>query len=92
MSIYRIGLTRIRQVYCINLTEFDGFLKAEILWTVELMSWMKFGSSFIQKAHKLALGEGYSFVDQLRDLNLSKGEFDVSQTRPERSTLGMDRT
>ena len=59
----------------IALAEFDGFLKAEVMLTEELTNRTKFTISFIQKAHKLALGDLYSFAGKWRDVNLSKGGF-----------------
>ncbi|GAB4017762.1 hypothetical protein [Spirosoma koreense] len=55
----RLNLTSAEEVAFI---EFNGFLKAEITLTEALNSRTKFTSSYIQKVHKLALGEVYSFA------------------------------
>ena len=59
----------------IALSEFEGFLKAEIMLTQKLSSRTKFDVSYILKIHKLSLGHLYSFAGKCRDVNLSKGGF-----------------
>ena len=59
----------------IALSEFEGFLKAEIILTEKLSSRTKFDVSYILKIHKLSLGHLYSFAGRYRDVNLSKGGF-----------------
>lgn len=59
----------------IGLSEFEGFLKAEILLTEELTSRTKFNVKYILNIHKLALEHLYAFAGKYRDVNLSKGGF-----------------
>lgn len=59
----------------IALSEFEGFLKAEIILTEKLSSRTKFDAAYILKIHKLALSHLYSFAGKYRDVNLSKGGF-----------------
>jgi cell filamentation protein len=59
----------------ISKSEFEGFLKAEILLTESLTSQTKFTVDYILKLHKLALEHLYSFAGKFRDVNLSKGGF-----------------
>jgi len=59
----------------IGLSEFEGFLKAEISLTEDLTSRTKFNINYILKIHKLALEHLYTFAGKYRDVNLSKGGF-----------------
>lgn len=59
----------------IALSEFEGFLKAEILLTEKLSSRTKFNEAYILKIHKLALQHLYSFAGKYRDVNMSKDGF-----------------
>lgn len=59
----------------IGLSEFEGFLKAEISLTEDLASRTKFNVNYILKIHKLALEHLYAFAGKYRDVNLSKGGF-----------------
>ncbi|HZV71026.1 MAG TPA: Fic family protein [Saprospiraceae bacterium] len=59
----------------IAISEFEGFLQAEIMLTEDLAARTKFNIKYILKIHKLALGHLYSFAGELRDVNLSKGNF-----------------
>jgi len=59
----------------IEKSEFEGFLKAEILLTESLTSQTKFSVDYILKLHKLAFEHLYSFAGKFRDVNLSKGGF-----------------
>jgi cell filamentation protein len=59
----------------IAISEFEGFLKAEIVLSEKLSSRTKFDAAYILKIHKLALGHLYSFAGKYRDVNLSKGGF-----------------
>ena len=65
----------------IALSEFEGFLKTEILLTENLSSLTKFNLKFILKIHKLSLGHLYSFAGRYRDVNLSKGGFSFAAAR-----------
>lgn len=65
----------------INLSEFEGFLKAEIQLTENLSTRTKFNVSYILKMHKLSLGHLYSFAGKYRDVNLSKGGFAFPASR-----------
>jgi len=65
----------------IALSEFEGFLKAEILLTESLSNLTKFNLKFILKIHKLSLSHLYSFAGKYRDVNLSKGGFSFAAAR-----------
>ncbi len=69
------NLLGLKSVEDIALSEFEGFLKAEIMLTEKLSSRTKFDVSYILKIHKLSLGHLYSFAGKYRDVNLSKGGF-----------------
>lgn len=69
------NLLGLRSAEDIALSEFEGFLKAEIILTEKLSSRTKFDVSYILKIHKLSLGHLYSFAGKYRDVNLSKGGF-----------------
>lgn len=72
---YLPNLPGLQSAEAIALAEFEGFLKAEIMLTQMLTRRTKFTSSYIQKIHKQALGEVYSFAGKWRNVNLSKGGF-----------------
>ncbi len=59
----------------IGLSEFEGFLKAEIMLTESLSSRTNFNAKYILNIHKLALEHLYAFAGKYRDVNLSKGGF-----------------
>jgi cell filamentation protein len=59
----------------IGLSEFEGFLKTEIMLTERLSSRTKFNVKYILNIHKLALEHLYAFAGKYRDVNLSKGGF-----------------
>lgn len=65
----------------IALSEFEGFLKAEILLTEALTKRTKFNIAYILKIHKLALGHLYAFAGKYRDVNISKGGFPFAAAR-----------
>ena len=65
----------------IALSEFEGFLKAEIQLSESLSSRTKFNISYILKSHKLSLGHLYSFAGKYRDVNISKGGFAFPASR-----------
>lgn len=59
----------------ISLSEFEGFLKTEILLTEKLSGRTKFDVKYIMKIHQMALGHLYSFAGKYRDVNMTKGGF-----------------
>ena len=65
----------------IAMSEFEGFLKAEIQLTENLTARTKFNVSYILKMHKLSLGHLYSFAGKYRDVNISKGGFAFPASR-----------
>ncbi len=65
----------------IALSEFEGFLKAEIILTEKLSGRTKFDVKYILQIHKSALGHLYSFAGKYRDVNLSKGGFPFAAAR-----------
>ena len=66
------GLTAANEI---ALSEFEGFLRAEILFTEKLSLRTKFSVSYIKKLHKTALQHLYSFAGKYRDVNMSKAGF-----------------
>ncbi len=69
------NLLGLKTVEEISLSEFEGFLKAEIMLTEQLTAHTKFDVKYLQNIHKVALGHLYSFAGKFRDVNLSKGGF-----------------
>jgi cell filamentation protein len=67
-----LGLT---DTYEIGLSEFEGFLKAEILLTEKLSSRTNFSVAYIKRLHKTALQHLYLFAGKYWDVNMSKGGF-----------------
>ncbi|MBB6239752.1 fido (protein-threonine AMPylation protein) [Pedobacter sp. AK013] len=65
----------------INLSEFEGFLKAEIILSKTLTVRTKFNVSYILGIHKLALSHLYSFAGKYQDVNISKGGFPFAAAR-----------
>ena len=65
----------------IALSEFEGFLKAEIQLTESLTATTRFNVPYILKIHKLALGHLYSFAGKFRSVNMSKGGFPFAAAR-----------
>ncbi len=59
----------------INVSEFEGFLKAEIYFTEKLSARTKFDVKYILGLHNMALSHLYSFAGKYRDVNMSKGGF-----------------
>lgn len=59
----------------IALSEFEGFLKAEIVYTESLSKQTAFTVSYILGLHKFALEHLYAFAGKLRNKNISKGGF-----------------
>jgi cell filamentation protein len=60
------------------LSEFEGFLKAEIFLTEKLTSSTKFNLEYVLNIHQIALRHLYSFAGRLRTVNMSKGGFAFS--------------
>ena len=75
------NLLGLKTVEEIGLSEFEGFLKAEIELTEKLTTRTKFTATYILKIHKLALGHLYSFAGKYRDVNISKGGFPFAAAR-----------
>ena len=69
------NLLGLKSVEEIGLSEFEGFLKAEILFTENLTQSTKFTVKYIMDLHKIALEHLYSFAGKLRTVNISKGGF-----------------
>ena len=68
-------------------SEFEGFLKAEIILTESLTSRTKFNTAYILKIHKLSLAHLYSFAGKYRDVNLSQGGFPFAAAKFLTSTM-----
>lgn len=79
-----LGLKTIEEI---GLSEFEGFLKAEIVFTEKLSSRTTFSISYIQKLHKIALGHLYTFAGNYRDVNLSKGGFPFASAKFLKDTM-----
>jgi len=75
------NLLDLKSVEEIGLSEFEGFLKAEILFTEKLTPSTKFTAAYILELHKTALGHLYTFAGKLRDVNMSKGGFTFPAAR-----------
>ena len=73
-----LGLTSAEEI---ALSEFEGFLRAEITLTESLTHRTVFNQTYICKIHKIALGHLYSFAGKYRDVNLSKGGFPFAAAR-----------
>jgi len=65
----------------IGLSEFEGFVKAEIILTESLTTKTMFNTAYILKIHKLSLGHLYSFAGKFRNVNMSKGGFPFAAAR-----------
>ena len=65
----------------IALSEFEGFLRAEIELTEKLTNRTKLNIAYILKIHKLSLGHLYSFAGKYRDVNISKTGFPFAAAR-----------
>ncbi|MCO5948107.1 hypothetical protein [Mucilaginibacter flavidus] len=55
----------------VGLSEFEGFLRTEIILSEQLTSRTKFNSNYILKIHRLSLQHLYSFAGKLRDVNFT---------------------
>jgi len=75
------NLLNLKLAHEIALSEFEGFLKAEILLTESLTKRTKFNTGYILKIHKLALSHLYSFAEKYRDVNMSKGGFSFAAAK-----------
>lgn len=71
----KLGLKKAEDI---AISEFDGFLEAEILLTESLGSKTRFTTEYILNIHKLALNHLYSFAGKYRNVNLSKSGFQFS--------------
>ena len=65
----------------IALSELEGFLKAEIIFTENLANDTKFTVSYILELHKTALEHLYPFAGKYRNVNMSKGNFTFAAAR-----------
>ena len=63
----QLGLNTLQEI---ALSEFEGFLKAEILLSESLTSRTKLNVAYILKIHKVALGHLYAFAGKYRDVNI----------------------
>lgn len=75
------NLLNLKSAEEIALSEFEGFLKAEIVLTEKLNTKTKFDTKYILQIHKLALGHLYAFAGKYREVNLSKGGFPFAAAR-----------
>ena len=75
------NLLDLKSVEEISLSEFEGFLKAEILLTENLTHSTKFTVEYILDLHKIALQHLYPFAGKLRTVNMSKGGFTFPAAR-----------
>jgi cell filamentation protein len=69
------NLLGLKSIDEIGLSEFEGFLKAEIILTEQLTVRTKLNTKYILNIHKIALEHLYSFAGKLRDVNMSKSGF-----------------
>jgi cell filamentation protein len=69
------NLLNLSTIEDIGLSEFEGFLKAEIFLTEKLTSSTKFNLEYVLNIHQIALRHLYSFAGRLRTVNMSKGGF-----------------
>lgn len=73
-----LGLTEQRAV---ELSEAEGFLRAEITLYDELDDGSVFDLAYLQRMHRLALGHLYAFAGEWREVNLSKGGFNFPSAK-----------
>ena len=73
-----LGLTSVEEV---GLSEFEGFLKAEIVLTERLTSRTVLNVPYLVAIHKLALRHLYAFAGKYRNINMSKGGFPFAAAR-----------
>lgn len=74
-SEYLPNKLNLKDTHQIGLAEFEGFLKAELVFTAKLTERTRFTIEYIQRIHQMALGELYDFAGKWRTVNLSKGGF-----------------
>jgi cell filamentation protein len=65
----------------ITISEFEGFVSAEIILTERLTQRTKFNCAYILSIHKMALAHLYPFAGKYRDVNMSKGGFQFAAAR-----------
>lgn len=75
------NLLGLKTVEEIGLSEFEGFLSAEIALTEILTIRTRFNAAYILKIHKLSLCHLYSFAGKYRDVNISKAGFPFAAAR-----------
>lgn len=75
------NLLHLKSVDEISLSEFEGFLKTEIVLTEKLTNKTKFDVPYILIIHKMSLEHLYSFAGKYRNVNLSKGGFAFAAAR-----------
>jgi len=69
------NLLELTSVEEVGLSEFEGFLKAEIFFTEHLEQSTRFSLEYILRLLKEALRHLYPFAGNLRTVNMSKGGF-----------------
>lgn len=69
------NLLGLKKAEDIAISEFEGFVYAELFLSGKLTKRTKFNLSYILKIHKLALGHLYTFAGKYRTVNMSKGGF-----------------
>lgn len=79
-----LGLSDQRAV---ELSEAEGFLRAEIMLYDELDDATTFDLAYLLRMHQLALGHLYAFAGKLRAVNLSKGGFNFPSARYPEDTM-----
>jgi cell filamentation protein len=65
----------------VELSEAEGFLRAEIMLYEELDDATTFDLGYLLRMHQLALGHLYAFAGKLRVVNLSKGGFNFPSAK-----------
>ena len=65
----------------VELSEAEGFLRAEIMLYEELEDATTFDLAYLLRMHQLALGHLYAFAGKLRVVNLSKGGFNFPSAK-----------
>lgn len=73
-----LGLTEQRAV---ELSEAEGFLRAEMTLYEELHDGTAFDLNYLLRMHRLALGHLYAFAGKFREVNLSKGGFNFPSAK-----------
>jgi cell filamentation protein len=65
----------------ISRSEFEGFLKAEIIFSEKLTSRTKFNVNYIKKLYKTALSHLYTIAGNFLYVNMSKGGFPFASAK-----------